>query len=98
MADVCDRNNQAVAARVWFCIDRIVEISRILAVDGHERKISEIFARLRLAWVHLLSPRLRLAQRCGRELVGELASSNRRLGRGLHGTVGIAGLVDLCLR
>src|SRR5882762_4044391 len=98
MADVCDRNNQAVSARVWFGIDRIVEVSRILAVDGHERKISEIFARLRLAWIHLLSPRLRLAQRCGREHVGEIESSNRRLGRELNGTVGIEALVDLRLR
>ena len=98
VADVGDRDDQAEARRVRLGVDRVVEIARILAVDGHQRQRAQVDARCGFARIDVLAAGLRLAQRRRRELVRQVEARDRRLGGELDRTVRIQALDDDRLR
>jgi hypothetical protein len=94
VADVRNGDDQApalglaLAEHGRLAVDGIVEIARVLAVDGDERHVGEIDAALAVGGAHGRGQRRRLGQRLLGEDVRHFVLANRDLD--LH-----AGVVDL---
>ena len=91
---VGDRHDEAQAPGVRLGIHRIVEIARIVAIDGDERKLAQIHALVRFARIDLVTVRLRLAQRRGRKLVRQIEACDRRFGGELDRPIRVQTLAD----
>ncbi len=94
VTDVGDRDDQAKAPRVWLGIHRIVEIARILTVDGDQWQLAQVHARVRFARIDLLTVCLCLTQRRGRKLVRQIEACDRRLGSELDRPIRVQSLGD----
>ena len=96
VADVGDGHQQppaleqrlAAAALEGLAVDGVVEVARVLAVDGDERHVAEVDALLAVGRPDALGQRRGLRQRLGAEAVRHLVLAHRDLD--LH-----AGVVDL---
>ncbi len=88
---VGDRHDQAptlaAADLDRLAIDRVVEVARVLAVDGDQRHVAQIDPAGQIGFAHHIGQRLRLAQRGLGELVRHPILAHRDLD--LH-----AGVVD----
>ena len=98
VAHVRNRDDEAEAAGAPLGVHRIVEIPRVLPVDRHQRELAQVRPRARLAAIHLLAVRLRLAQRRRRKLVRQIGARDRGLGGELDRSIGIQALADHRLR
>ena len=78
----------AAAGLVGLAIDGVVEVARVLAVDGDERHVGEVDAALHVDGAHVVGQLGRLGQRLRREPVRHLVFADRDLD--LH-----ARIVDL---
>ena len=67
VAHVRDRDDEAEALRMRLGVDRVVEVARILAIDGDERQVAQVDARRGRARIDVRTEGVRLAQRRGRE-------------------------------
>ncbi len=96
VAHVGDRHDQAPAADrvlaaarlVGLAVDGVVEVARVLAVDGDERHVGEVDAALHVGGAHVVGQLGRLRQRLRREAIRHLVFSDGDLD--LH-----PGIVDL---
>ena len=96
VADVGDGDDQApaleqalaAAAREGLAVHRVVEVARVLAVDGDQRHVGQVDAVAPVGRAQLVGQRRGLGQRLGREAVRHLVLAHGDLD--LH-----AGVVDL---
>ena len=44
MTDIGDCDNQAESVRMRLCVDGIVKVARVLAINGDKRQTAKVFA------------------------------------------------------
>src|SRR5215469_16796953 len=93
IAHVRNRHDEPEALAMWLRIDGIIEVARVLAVDGDERQIAQIDSSGRLSSVHAVAERLRLPERCGGKLARQIEFGDGRLGGELDWPIRIEALL-----
>ena len=75
IADVRDRDNQApTAAGLRLGVHGVVEIARILAIDGHERQIAQVDAPFYIVGRYVRRKAICLLQNIGRKFLRQIVS------------------------
>ena len=82
MADIGDRHQQPPAAAAGLGVDRIVEVARVLAVNGRERDGAQVNPGTEACGLDALAKGACLAQRLRRKFVRQLVRGDRELDRG----------------
>ena len=87
MADIGDRHHQPPApAAQPFGVHRIVEVPSILAVDGHQRQITQILAACPVVGQNLRIELVRLVQHLGREFLRQVVPQDGKACGKIRGT------------
>ena len=94
VAHVGDGDDEAITLAMRLCIQRVVEVAGIHAVDRDQRQCPQVDARLGLARVDVFAEGVCLAQRLRRELVRQRELRQCGFGGQLHRPLRVQALLD----
>ncbi len=78
VADIGDRHDQAEAGTLGFAVDGVVEIPGVLAIDGHQGQLAQVYPVGDFRCTHLQRHLAGFVQRRFRPLIGNAVAVDRR--------------------